>query len=69
MMAGCLENVIDLKPDWVKYKANLDEQNDEIEALKSFYESTDNLEVFEEAPKSENQKYSLQVHKKQTQGK
>ena len=60
-MAGCIEEAVDGLPDWTRFKSNLNEQIDEIEALKSYYENTDYLEIFEEASQSENKKFSLQV--------
>lgn len=61
-MAECIENVADSLPDWTIFKANLQEQNDEVEALKSFYENTDNLEVLEEASQSNNKKFNIKVN-------
>jgi hypothetical protein len=39
----------DRAPDWTKHAANLSEQIEEVSALKSFYENTNNLEVIHEA--------------------
>lgn len=60
-MAGCIENVIDVPPDWIKFKDNLSEQNQEIDALKSYYDNTDNLEIIQEASQSDKKKYFIQV--------
>lgn len=60
-MAECIENQVDSLPDWEKFKENLAEQINEIEALKSSYEDTDNLDILEEASESDKKKYSVQV--------
>ena len=57
-MAGCIEEAVDGLPDWTRFNSNLNEQIDEIEALKSYYENTDYLEIFEEASQSENKKFT-----------
>lgn len=62
-MAGCVETISSesIVPDWSKFSSNLEEQKQEIEALQSFYENTDNLEILEEASQSTNKRYSLQL--------
>jgi hypothetical protein len=60
-MAQCIEDVVDALPDWNKFKSNLEEQRVEIEALKSVYEDTDNLDILEDASENTNKKFSLQV--------
>jgi hypothetical protein len=49
-------------PNWIQNASNLEAQNDEIDALKSFYENTNNLEVIEAADTTASTLHVLQVY-------
>jgi E3 ubiquitin-protein ligase RNF14 len=60
MAAAIDSNQVEALPDWKAYAANFDDQNDEIAALKSFYENTNNLDIVEEASLDLLTKFSLE---------